>query len=177
MSAATRAADALYVARARRHGCRAGLARIIIAACREFGLPISLGFALFECESAFRKVWGHDPAPNGGTDALMGRPVTKRNYLAYKRRRGPSGAGGRQGAGEGQLTWHATQDLADRMGGCWTARGNVRCAVMTLAARIRENGYVVGIQRYNGSGPAAVAYSRKVRGAADRWHDWLAGKG
>lgn len=163
----SRAANTVrLVAIALRYGCRPGLARIIIAACREYGLPISLGFALFYQESGFRKVFGHDPTIFVGAGL-----VTKAKYLRYRNQRRDSGNRLMQGVGEGQLTWWETQDLCDRMGGCWKASANVRCAVMTLAARIRELGYAKGCERYNGTGPAAVNYSRKLRATADVWHD------
>jgi hypothetical protein len=46
---------------------------------------------------------------------------------------------------------------------------------MTLAARIHEYGEAKGVERYNGIGPDAVAYSRQVRGRAHSWHTLLTG--
>jgi hypothetical protein len=167
MSARSKA-DNHYVAVAARHGCRKGLARIIIKWARHYHVSISLAFALFEHESGFRKVFGHDPTIYAGAGL-----VTKLKFLAYRLARRRSGNRLMQGAGEGQLTWWQTQDLADTLGGTWTANANVRVSLGTLSARIRENGYVVGIERYNGSGPAAAAYSHTVRANADRWHNLL----
>lgn len=164
-AAERRRADARFVRAAGKNGCRAGLARIILRHARAYGVPISLAFALFEQESGFRKVFGHDPTIYIGAGV-----VTKVKYLAYRTARRRSSNRLMQGVGEGQLTWWETQDLADRLGGCWTADANVRVALMTLGARIREYGYVKGCARYNGAGPAADAYSRNLRGRAQRWH-------
>lgn len=139
----------------------------IIEACIRHSLPRSLGFALIQHESGFRNIFGHDPTRSVPA-RLMGRAVTKARYLAYrvKRKLGL----GMQGVGPGQLTWWQTQDYADSKGGCWRFEVNVDVAIETLAARIREFGYVKGIERYNGSGAAAVLYSKVVRGINDQWH-------
>jgi hypothetical protein len=157
--------DAQLVAIAARHGCRRGLGRIIVRWARAYGVPISLAFALFEHESGFRKVFGHDPSIYAGAG-----PVTRVKYLAYRTARRASHNRAMQGVGEGQLTWWQTQDQADALGGCWTADANVRVALMTLAAQIHAHGEVAGIARYNGTGPAADAYSRVVRANAAIWH-------
>ena len=164
-TAAQRRADARYVKVAAKHGCRPALGRIIVRHARAKGVPISLAFALFEHESGFRKVFGHDPTIYVGAGT-----VTRAKYLAYRARRRASGNRLMQGVGEGQLTWWETQDLADARGGCWKADANVGVSLLTLAARIREHGYAKGIERYNGSGPAAVAYSQRLRARAKVWH-------
>lgn len=162
------AADRRYVAIAQRHGCRTGLGRTIVRHARGFGVPISLAFALFDQESDFRKVFGHDP-----TIFVGAGPVTKEKYLRYLAQRKASGNRLMQGVGEGQLTWWETQDRADAEGGCWTAESNVKVSLMTLAALVRRHGYAKGIERYNGAGPAAVAYSQKLRALARVWHERL----
>jgi hypothetical protein len=80
-----------------------------------------------------------------------------------------------QGVGPGQLTWWETQDYADKRGGCHKREVNILVSIQTVAARIRDFGYVDGLRRYNGSGPAAVEYSREVRRKADRWARVLRG--
>lgn len=157
-----------YVEVAERHGCRPGLGRLIVRHARKFGVPISLGFALIDHESDFRKVFGHDPTIFSGAGE-----VTKPKYLDYRAQRRASGNRKMQGVGEGQLTWWETQDRADQHGGCWTADANVKVALMTLGALIKQFGYAKGIERYNGSGPAAVRYSREVRAEARVWHNRL----
>jgi hypothetical protein len=159
--------DVIHAQRAKELGASFSL-RIVLES-RRHNLPISLGFALFEQESGFTNVFGHDPTIFAGAGT-----VTRPKYVAYRTRRLASRNRAMQGVGPGQLTWWETQDLADRMGGCWNPAINIRVALMTLAARIAENGYAKGIERYNGSGPAARAYSVSVRARADRWHDRLA---
>lgn len=150
--------------KANRYGAKFSL-RIVYEAKRA-GIPVSLGFALVEQESGFRNVFGHDPTIFVGAGT-----VTKTKYLAYKRARGHTRM---QGVGPCQLTWWATQDAADRLGGCWKPTYNIRVGFSTLAANIRAHGYVKGCERYNGTGPAAVAYSRSLRGRAVKWHKRLA---
>lgn len=162
-------ADEHYVDLAKRWGCPSGIGRLIVQACRRYNLPISLGFALFEQESGFRNVFGHDPT-NAIPKKWMGQQVTRTRYRYYKLRRKRYGM---QGVGVGQLTWWETQDMADKRGGCWKSEHNIDVAVQTLAARVRDYGYVDGIKRYNGTGPAADAYSRRVRALADLWHKRL----
>lgn len=72
------------------------------------------------------------------------------------------------------LTWYAYQDQADRLGGCWEPRFQLRVGFGLLHDLTRRHGLADGIRRYNGSGSAAVAYSlgprqgRKVTVTA-RW--------
>jgi hypothetical protein len=74
-----------------------------------------------------------------------------------------------QGVGPAQLTWYSLQDEADRRGGCWVPEHNIAVAFSHLAQLIRAHGVTDGLARYNGSGPAAVAYSRDVRAKRDAW--------
>jgi hypothetical protein len=157
-----------YETVAGQHGCRKGLAVVIIECARRRGVAISLGFALINHESGFRKIFGHDPTIYVGAGL-----VTRVKYLAYRARRIASGNRLMQGVAEPQLTWWATQDAADARGGCWKAEAAIDTAFITLAANIHAHGYVVGIERYNGSGPAAVAYSHAVRAQAAWWHHEL----
>ena len=161
-------ANRRYVEVAERFGCRPGLGRIIVHHARKYGVPISLAFTLFDHESDFRKVFGHDPTIFAGAGE-----VTKAKYLDYRAQRRASGNRQMQGVGEGQLTWWETHDRADTLGGCWTADANVKTALMTLGALIKRFGYPTGIERYNGSGPNAVRYSREVRAEARVWHQRL----
>jgi len=145
---------------ANRHGANYSL-RIILEA-RRSGIPISLGFALIEQESNFRNVFGHDPTIFAGAGT-----VTLAKYREYKRQRGHTRM---QGVGPAQLTWWEFQDRADRLGGCHIPRWNIRVAFDLLAKLIEEHGEIVSIARYNGSGAAANAYSKSVRGKQDKWH-------
>lgn len=163
--------DAVLAAKAKRHGARYAL-RIILEA-RRTGIPISLAFALIEQESGFRNVWGGDPPPNGGTTGRQGKLVTKGGYRTYKQRRGANGRGGMQGVGPAQLTWWEYQDRADKRGGCWHPKHNIRVAFEILAANIKQHGRENGIERYNGSGAAAERYAKQVLWKMRRWQDRL----
>jgi hypothetical protein len=157
--------NVLLARKAKKYGMQNSL-RIVIEAKRA-GIPVSLGFALAEQETLNgANIFGHDRTIFAGAGT-----VTKAKYLAYKRRRGRSLM---QGVGPLQLTWWETQDAADRLGGCWMPKYNLRVGFSTLAALIRQYGYVKGCQRYNGSGPAAVAYSKSLRARQDKWHRRLA---
>lgn len=149
--------------RARAYGARSSL-RIIIEA-HAAGVPVSLAFAIFEHESGFQAVFGHDPTIFVGAGL-----VTKAKYIAYRNARRASGNREMQGVGYGQLTWWATQDAADREGGCWRTPANVRIALRALAANLKQYGLVLGVARYNGYGPAADRYSAAVRARARVWH-------
>lgn len=139
---------------------------IMVSTSRYRHISFAVGLALFSKESNYSNVFGHDPV-RSVPKSWMGHVVTKPRYLVYKlnRKRGL----GMQGVGDGQLTWFETQDYADKQGGCHKSYVNIDVACQTLAARIRDFGYVRGIERYNGSGAAAVAYSRDVRKRAASW--------
>jgi hypothetical protein len=154
-----------YARRARRHGVPRGLAWTIAAEAYLADIPLALGYALIEQETGFRNVFGHDP-----TIFVGAGQVTHSKYAAYKAVRRASGNRQMQGVGPAQLTWWATQDEADRLGGCWRAKYNVRVGFRTLAANIRQNGLYAGVAAYNGSGAAAKAYARSVLAKEARWH-------
>lgn len=160
-------------ARAKRHGARYPFTHILAA--RREGLPIAAAFVLSEKESGFSNVFGHDPVAS-----IRGGKVTKKRYLWYKARR-KQGLG-MQGVGYTQLTWYEFQDRADRMGGCWKPRNQVKVGVSILAGyykeeRRRGRGVHASLQsaaaRYNGTGPAAAAYGRDFIDRYQRWHRWL----
>lgn len=158
--------DVALARKAKRYGIKNSLRTVLEA--RRAGLPVSLAFALVEQETDNgANVFGHDPV-----QSIRGGPVTKARYLTYRARR--RAGFGMQGVGPLQLTWWATQDEADRLGGCWKPAVNLRVGLGTLAGLIRQHGYGDGVRRYNGSGPAAVAYSASVRARAKKWHRRLA---
>lgn len=137
--------------------------RIVIEA-RRAEIPASLAFALIETESGFRNVFGHDPTIFAGAGQ-----VTRAKYEAYLAKRGPRGEGGMQGIGPAQLTWWTYQDEADRLGGCWKTQFSIRVGLSLLGSLTRRHGLVAGVAAYNGSGHAAVDYSRLVRARASIW--------
>jgi hypothetical protein len=125
----------------------------------------SLALALVEHESSFQNVFGHDPSIYRGA----GR-VTRLKYARYRRLRGHTHM---QGVGPLQLTWWELQDEADRAGGCWVPRINIRIGLRHLDALITQYGRFHGLARYNGSGSAARQYAVDVDAGAKRWRHVL----
>lgn len=161
--------------RANKYGAHYSL-RIIIE-CRRYNIPISLGFALVEKESGFRNVFGHDPTQSI-PDRWKGTVVTKDKYKYYKSRRSRYGM---QGVGPTQLTWYEFQDRADKLGGCWSTRYNIRVGISILASyyhrykkhhSTRESVRLAG-RDYNGSGSAADAYGNDLVKRFNKWHNRL----
>jgi hypothetical protein len=142
----------------------------LVREARRAGITVPLACALVEQETgSCRNVYGHDPVANR---APKGGKVTRHNYKNVylpDRRRGL----GMQGVGPLQLTWYATQDRADQLGGCWKVSVNLRVGFATLASLIKAYGYRNGIKRYNGSGPAADAYAASVIARHKKWHKRL----
>jgi hypothetical protein len=168
----TSARDLALTVKAKRHGARYSL-RIVLEA-RRAGIPISLGFAFIEQESGFRNIWGSDRTASGEcSGGICGNNqtvVTKARYLQYKKTRGHLGM---QGVGPAQLTWWEFQDAADKLGGCWVPKYNIRVAFGLIADLVKQHGMAKGIERYNGAGDAAVRYSRSVRDRQANWHQRL----
>ena len=160
----------LLARKAKKYGMQNSL-RIVVEA-RKAGVPISLAFAVAEQETGTgRNVWGGDPAPNGGTNGLNNRTVTRARYAQYKRARGATGRGGMQGVGPYQLTWWEFQDAADRLGGCDVPRYNIQLALTHLGKLVKAYGTREGVKRYNGNGAAADRYQRNVNDVlAPKWH-------
>src|SRR5919108_2223888 len=139
-----------------------------IAEAQRVGLELKYACALLEKESAGgHNVFGHDP-----TIFVGAGEVTREKYVAYKQRRGTTHM---QGVGPCQLTWWEFQDQADREGGCWRPEINMRVGFRHLSDLMKKMGPALGAQRYNGSGPAAEAYSRDLLAKAARWEARLAG--
>lgn len=167
-----------YAAIARRYGIRNAL--VAIQEGKKVGIGPALAIAMLEQESHGKNVWGHDPTIFiGGYDAKHRRYwtkrrsrrgyVNKRGYQEYKRQRASGSTPRMQGVGPMQLTWWTTQDLADKLGGCWKPRYNIKTGFRILSANIKQYGLRDGIRRYNGSGAAAEAYARSVLARQDAW--------
>lgn len=132
-------------------------------------ITVSLGCAFLTQESNGQNVFGHDDVAN----PVKGGNVTKARYSSYKayRLRGY----GNQGVGPGQLTSPGFQDAADKLGGCWKPKHNIRVAFGYIAALLkahpgREHAAVAA---YNGTGPAAEAYATHVLALQKLWHERL----
>jgi cell wall-associated NlpC family hydrolase len=142
------------------------------------GIPLSYALAFLEQESsgtdrgrpAFGlNLFGHDAVAN----PVRGGVVTASRYATYlaNRRQGM----GMQGVGPCQLTWWEFQDRADKLGGCWRPRYNMRVGFALAKSLIRQHGVLEGVARYNGTGPAARAYAQAWRERQRRWHALLDG--
>lgn len=149
---------------------RAGFRRPIrtIQESKRTGLPLSYAMAFLEKESyKGRNVFGSDSVRN----PVKGGKVTRKRYKRYLRyrRRGY----GCQGVGPMQLTYYALQDSADRLGGCWKPRFNMRVGFRHAKYLIDHYGKFDGVKRYNGSGSSAQAYARDWTAKQSHWHDYL----
>src|SRR5918992_78571 len=143
----------------------------VVEEAKRAGLRLPPARALLEKESGGgRNVFGHDP-----TIFVGAGEVTRAKYAEYKRRRVASGNRMMQGVGPCQLTWWEFQDTADREGGCWRPDINMRVGFRHLVALMNQHGEADGARRYNGSGPAAEAYSRDLLAKARVWEARLAG--
>ena len=155
------ARDLQLARRANRAGARHSL-RIVWEA-RRAGLPLSLALALVEQESAFRNVVGHDPGgPHPG--AAVTRQVVK-DILAS-----PVS----NGVGLTQLTYKPYIRKADRLGGAHRPKYQLRVGFQALADNVHRAGSLrAGIKAYNGTGPAADNYARRLLHRQKKWHQVL----
>ncbi len=147
--------------------------KMVVAEAARAGLRLEVAAALLEKESAGgHNVFGHDrdrnhvyifPARDGTVK------VTKELYLEYKRKRIASNNKLMQGVGPCQLTWWEFQDDADAEGGCWRPQINMRIGFRRMASLMKAHGDSLGAERYNGSGPNAVKYSKDLLERVAAW--------
>jgi hypothetical protein len=160
----------------RSHGCK--YPRTTVEEAVRVGLPLSYAAAFLEKESSGKdargqagfglNLFGHDPVAN----PVKGGFVTAARYAEYLRHR--RAGKGMQGVGPTQLTWFGLQDAADRLGGCWQPRFNMRVGFAQAKLLIKQFGRDEGVARYNGSGAAAERYAQDWLRKQRRWHDLLA---
>lgn len=148
------------IVKARKHGIR-----MPIRAWKEAkraGLPFHIACAFLVQETnGGQNIFGHDP-----TIFVGAGKVTKKKYLAYKKKRGSLGQGGMQGVGPMQLTYWTIQDTADQLGGCWKPSINMRVGFTLIVQYEKALGsWTKAAERYNGSREYAV----EVR---SRWVSW-----
>lgn len=155
------------VRRMKRHGIE--VPRIAYEEARRVGLELAVLCAVLEQESGGgANVFGHDRGADGKPiwHGSTGRvPVNVVTYAEYKRFRDAHGKppyGRMQGVGPMQLTWYSYQDLADRLGGCWSPRFNVRVGAGILARAIERSGLHRALWAYNGSESYADAVEKRV---------------
>lgn len=166
----TRRAARRVAKRAAAHGVPAHIAHHIAFAARANHLPYALAFGMFEQESEFEIVYGHDA---GGLHA--GEKVTKDNYADFRQKIIESGGFGANGVGLGQVTyWTYIRDHR----GLWKPKVEVYLATSILADLVHRLGEAVGCGAYNGGeGNPNMSYSAEVIDRAHRWRPILAGKG
>lgn len=143
------------------------------------GVELAILAAVLEQETGGgRNVFGHDRGPDGEV-IWHGREgefkVTKRRYLQYRRFRDLTRPRRMQGVGPMQLTWYSFQDEADREGGCWKPRPNIRIGARILARLIKRygdgpNGLRQVFRAYNGS----YEYADQVIRRVEKWRKRLA---
>lgn len=154
--------------RAARHGVPPKIAGYIAEACRKEKLRYALGFAMFEQESSFKSIYGHD---SGGL--YPGEPVTKENYARFRKQVCKSEGKGANGVGLGQVTyWTYIRDHPD----LWKPKVQVDLAISILAGYVLDLGEFEGVGTYNGGpGHPNAAYAREVLKRAEKWRPLLAG--
>lgn len=154
--------------RAAKHGVPPKIAGYIASACAREKLRYALGFAMFEQESNFKSIYGHDP---GGL--YPGEPVTKENYARFRNQVCKNKGRGANGVGLGQVTyWTYIRDHVD----LWKPKAQVDLATQIFADYIHDLGESTGTGAYNG-GPTTPnpAYARQVLKRAEKWRPLLAG--
>lgn len=165
----TRRAAKRVASRAAEHGVPKEIATSIAFACRKEHLRYALGFAMFEQESDFKVIYGHDA---GGLNP--GQRVTYENYRRFRaevvRRQG----GGANGVGLGQVTyWTYIRDHP----GLWKPKVQVYVATSIFADLVHRLGEFTGAGAYNGGeGNPNEAYASEVLERAKKWRPILAGK-
>lgn len=122
--------------------------------CKRAGVNFAAVCAFLEKESGGGdNVFGHDKDSSGRIifHGQTGRvPVTKERYLEYRtfRRR----TGKMQGVGPMQLTWYSFQDNADKLGGCWIPKYNIREALRIIKEdRLAGKNWWQVAREYNGA--------------------------
>jgi len=148
---------ALRIASRARHrlGVPWKIALYIAFAARKFRIRYAIAYALFEQESNYEVVYGHDA---GGL--LPGQRVTKANY-AYFRSRVVAGQGrGANGVGLGQVTyWTYIRENP----GLWKPRVQVYLSLSILADLLERHHAFTAVGAYNGGeGNPNEDYAREV---------------
>lgn len=165
----TRRAALRVARRAAASGVPLQIALYIAFACRKEKLRYALGFAMFEQESNFAVIYGHDA---GGL--FPGQRVTRDNYRRFRAEVVRRAGGGANGVGLGQVTWWTY--IRDHSG-LYKPRVQVYLSVSILADLVHRLGEFRGCGAYNGGeGNPNEDYAREVLARADSWRPKLAGK-
>jgi|GEM_PF-3534101 len=171
MSALFSREAALRVAqRAAKNGVPKDIATDIALACAKEKLRYALGFSMFDQESEFKAIYGHDI---GGLNP--GEAVTRENYKAFRKEVVRREGGGSNGVGLGQITfWTHIRDHA----GLWKPKVQVYLATSIFADLVHRLGEFTGAGAYNGGeGKPNPKYAKDVLKRADeKWRPLLAEK-
>lgn len=146
------------------------LAIWIALAARKHKVRYALAFAMFQQESNFEPIYGHDV---GGL--FPGQRVTRENYRRFRAYVVGHRGGGANGVGLGQVTyWTYIRDHK----GLWKRRVQVYLATSILASLVRSFGEDRGTGAYNG-GPTNpnMGYAAEVLARADAIRPKLSKKG
>lgn len=156
----------------RRHLVRIG--EITVAEAFRVDCPLTAAATMLDMESSGGlMVFGHDPPRCDAPSYVLGGPVTRESYAAYRARRDECGA---QGVGATQLTYPPFQDRADAEGGCWRPEINCRVGFDLLAGDIRKHGIRDAFSIYNTGRPGATAYAAKAMTILPRWQRVIEGR-
>jgi hypothetical protein len=142
------------------------IAHDIAFACRKYHLPYALAFGMFEQESDFKLIYGHDA---GGL--LPGQQVTKETYKRFREELLRRHGGGANGVGLGQITfWTYIRDHV----GLWKPRVEVFLATSILADLVHRLGELDGTGSYNGGEAHPNRdYANEVLAKASKWRHRL----
>lgn len=142
-------------------GVPLAIALYIAFAARKYRVRYALNFAMFEQESNFEAIYGHD---SGGL--YQGNPVTRENYQRFRNYVVGHLGGGANGVGLGQVTyWTYIRDHR----GLWKKRVQVYLATSILASLVHSFGEEKGVGAYNGgAGNPNMTYSAEVLDRANR---------
>lgn len=152
--------------RAMKNGVPKAVATNVALASAREKLRYALAFGMFEQESGFDAIYGHDA---GGLNP--GEPVTKNNYAAFRKAVVKGKGRGANGVGLGQVTyWTYIRDHPE----LWRPKAQIDLATSILAGYVHDLGEFKGIGAYNG-GPANPndAYAEEVLARAERWRPLL----
>lgn len=146
------------------------VAVMIALAARKYKVRYALAFAMFQQESNFEAIYGHDA---GGL--FPGQRVTRENYRRFRAFVVANEGRGANGVGLGQVTfWTYIRDHT----GLWKRRVQVYLATSILASLVRSFGEEKGTGAYNG-GPTNpnMGYAAEVLKRADHIRPKLSKKG
>lgn len=162
----TRRAARRVAERAHKHGVPQEIAHHIAFACRKYHLRYALAFAMFEQESEFEVIYGHDP---GGY--YQGREVTRGNYRLFRASVVAEVGRGANGVGLGQVTyWTYIRDHR----GLWKPKVQVYLATSILADLVHRLGERDGAGSYNGGeANPNLDYADEVLARATKWRERL----